>query len=163
MDSVRQAGDGDARARRRRVTAVRQALRELSTQLSLLNSQVGGHLELRPVDIHCLDLIATHGPLSPSELARRAGLHPATLTGVLDRLERGRWISRGRAPADRRAVLLRPLPDRSAEILGLYAGMNRSMDAICAGYTDAELEVIAGFLGRAAAAGVTATAELAQP
>ena len=163
MSSVSQAEGGDARSRRRRVTGVRQALRELSTQLSLLNNQVGGHLELRPVDIHCLDLIAMHGPLSPSDLARRAGLHPATLTGVLDRLERGRWISRDRDPADRRAVLLRPLPDRSAEILGLYAGMNRSMDAICAGYTNAELEVIAGFLGRAAAAGRTATTDLAQP
>lgn len=163
MTFVQQAGAGDARSRRRRVTALRQALRELSTQLSLLNNQVGGHLELRPVDIHCLDLIATQGPLSPSELARRAGLHPATLTGVLDRLGRGRWISRDRDPADRRAVLLRPRPDRSAEILGLYAGMNRSMDEICADYTDAELEVIADFLGRAAAAGRTATADLAQP
>lgn len=163
MNSVQRTEGGDARGRRRRMTAVRQSLRELSTQLSLLNNQVGGHLELRSADIDCLDLIATQGPLSPSELARRAGLHPATLTGVLDRLERGRWISRDRDPADRRAVLLRPLPDRSAEILGLYAGMNRSMDAICADYTDAELEVIASFLGRTGAAGRTATADLAQP
>jgi DNA-binding MarR family transcriptional regulator len=161
MTSIQQAGGWDARARRRRITAVRQAMRELSTQLSLLNNQVSSHLELRPVDIHCLDLVATHGPLSPGALAREAGLHPATLTGVLDRLERGRWISRERDPADRRAVLLRLLPDRSTEILGLYAGMNQSMDAICAGYPDAELEVIAGFLGRVAAAGRTATADLA--
>jgi DNA-binding MarR family transcriptional regulator len=163
MTSVQRTEDGDARSRRRRITALRQALRELSTQLSLLNNRVGGHLELRPVDIDCLDLIATQGPLSPSDLARRTGLHPATLTGVLDRLERGRWISRARDPADRRGVLLRTLPDRGAEILGLYAGMNRSLDAICADYSDAELEVIAGFLGRVVAAGVTATADLAQP
>jgi DNA-binding MarR family transcriptional regulator len=163
MTSVPQAGAGDARGRRRRIIAVRQAMRELSTQLSLLNNQVSGHLELRPVDIHCLDLIATHGPLSPSVLARLAALHPATLTGVLDRLERGGWISRDRDPADRRAVLIRLLPERGAEILGLYAGMNRSMEAICAEYPDAELEVIAGFLGRVAAAGRTATAELAGP
>jgi DNA-binding MarR family transcriptional regulator len=163
MNSVRKAGAGDARGRRRRISALRQSLREMSTQLSLLNQQVGGHLELRPVDIHCLDLIATRGPLSPSALAHQAGLHPATLTGVLDRLERGRWISRDRDPADRRGVLLRMRPERGGEILGLYAGMNRSMDTICAEYSDAELDVIAGFLGRVAVAGRTATAELAQP
>jgi MarR family len=43
----------------------------------------------------CLDLITRHGPLSPSAPARRAGLHPATMTGILDRLERGGWVIEG--------------------------------------------------------------------
>ena len=38
--------------------------------------------------------------------------------------------------------------------------MNASMDDICAGYTDAELELLADFLSRATAAGRTATDEL---
>jgi hypothetical protein len=42
----------------------------------------------------------------------------------------------------------------------LYAGMNTSMDEICAGYDDAELEVIADFLGRTTNAGRAATDEL---
>src|SRR6478609_5710556 len=94
--------------------SIRDSLRELGTQLSLLNHRVGSRLELKDVDLDCLDLIVRHGPLSPSALARKAGLHPATLTGVLDRLERDGWVARERDPSDRRAVLLRALRDRNA-------------------------------------------------
>lgn len=163
MDPIKQVSQSDAQSRRRRVTEVRQALRELATQLSLLNQQVSGYLELRPGDLQCLDLIGRHGPLSPTALARLTGLHPATLTGILDRLERGRWITRDRDPADRRGVLIRPLHDRSRDILGLYAGMNTSVGKISADYTDDQLEVIAGFLRRVTGAGQEAVGELARP
>ena len=46
-------------------------------------------------------------------------------------------------------------------MLRLYAGMNASMDQICAGYTDAELDLLADFLRRTAGAGRTATDALA--
>jgi DNA-binding MarR family transcriptional regulator len=135
-------------------------MRELIIQLSLLNHQVSAKLGFKDIDLDCLNLIDRHGPLSPSALSRRAGLHPATLTGVLDRLERGGWVARERDPSDRRAVVVRALRDRYAELLGLYAGMNRSMNQICAGYGDAELGVIADFLQRTAVAGQEAAEKL---
>ncbi|HEY1343905.1 MAG TPA: MarR family transcriptional regulator, partial [Streptosporangiaceae bacterium] len=107
-------GRGAARHRRRLTTAIKESLRELSIQLSLLNHHVSGRLELNDVDLDCLDLISRHGPLSPSVLARRAGLHPATITGILDRLERGGWVARDRDQADRRAVTVRALRGRGA-------------------------------------------------
>lgn len=143
-------------------TEVRQALRALVTQLSLLNQQVGGHLKMRPGDLYCLDLIDSHGPLSPTALARMAGLHPATMTGVLDRLERGRWIVRERDPADRRGVMVRVLAERRGDILRLYSPINDAIDRVCADYTAAELDLIAGFLARATTAGQSATDELAR-
>jgi len=141
--------------------AIKRSLRELSIQLSLLNHRVGAHLDLKDVDLDCLDLIARYGPLSPSALARRAGLHPATMTGILDRLERAGWVARDRDPADRRAVVVRARGDRIAEVVRLYSGMNTSMDQICAGYGDTELELLADFLRRTADAGRSATDELA--
>jgi DNA-binding MarR family transcriptional regulator len=147
-------------ARRRLSAAIKQSLRALRLQLSLLNLRIGAQLELKEVDIDCLDLVARYGPLSPSALARRAGLHPATMTGVLDRLEQGGWVARERDPSDRRAVVVRTRHERGAELMRLYAGMNTSMDEICAGYDDAELAVIADFLGRTTNAGRTATDEL---
>ena len=159
MDSIPSADDP---ARRRRLTrAIRESLRDLRTQLFLLNQEVGGHLDLKGADLECLDLIARHGPLSPSALARRGRLHPATMTGVLDRLERGGWIARERDPSDRRAVVVVLVRERMAEVLRLYAGMNASMGEIMRGYREDELEVIAGFLQRTAEAGRRATGELA--
>ena len=152
-----------ARARRRLITTIKESLRAMGTQLSLLNHQVGARVELKDVDLNCLDLLARHGPLSPTALARRAGLHPATVTGILDRLERGGWVVRDRDPdaPDRRGVTVRPLRERGADLYRLYSGMNASLDEICAGYDDAELELLAGFLRRTTHAGQSAAADLA--
>jgi DNA-binding MarR family transcriptional regulator len=163
MNHKLSAGEGDAAAPRRRrklSAAIKRSLRELRMHLSLLNQQVSGHLALNDVDLDCLDLIASHGPFSPSALARRAALHPATVTGILDRLERGGWVARERDPADRRAVVVRALHQRTAEMMRLYAGMNSSMDQLCAHYSEAELAVIDDFLTRAAHAGQRATEDL---
>lgn len=141
-------------------TAAKDAVRELNIQFALLNRQVSARLDFKDVDMGCLDIVNRGEAISPTELARRAGLHPATVTGILDRLERGGWIARDRDPADRRAVLIRGLADRTGEITRLYAGVDTAMDRVCADYSPAELELIAGFLRRAVTAGHDATREL---
>ena len=140
--------------------AIRQTMRDLAVRLSLLTHQVGGRLDLKGTDLDCLDLIDRYGPIGPGALARRTGLHPATMTGIIDRLERGGWITRERDPNDRRAITIRLTRSRSREILRLFGGMNAEMARICAGYTDDELAVIAGFLHRVADAAGTAAREL---
>ncbi|MFJ6568727.1 MarR family transcriptional regulator [Streptomyces sp. NPDC091292] len=161
MNPVEHGDPGEAARRRRRATVeVKQGLRELGAELTLLNRQVGTRLGLKDIDLDCLDLINTHGPLSPTALARRAGLHAATTTGVLDRLERAGWVARDRDPSDRRAFLIRALRERNAELLELFAGMNTSLDQICADYDPTELERLANFLHRTATAGRNATEEL---
>jgi DNA-binding MarR family transcriptional regulator len=143
--------------------AVKESLRDVGTQLSQLNHSVGSRLDLKATDLGCLDLISRYGPISPSALAKRAGLHPATMTGVLDRLERGGWIERGRDPGDRRGVVVQVARGRGAEILRLYlvdSGMNTAMDEILAGYDDEELELLIGFLRRTADAGRAAAEKL---
>jgi DNA-binding MarR family transcriptional regulator len=94
-------------------------------------------------------------------MARHAGLHPATITGILDRLERGGWVAHERDPSDRRAVVVRALRDRNAELFRLYSGMNTAMDQLCASYGDDELQLLADFLHRTTNAGRTATDQLA--
>jgi DNA-binding MarR family transcriptional regulator len=166
MDSIASGESGAPRRRRRLYRTVKEALRDLGGQLSLLNHSVGARLDLKATDLECLDVITRYGPLRPSALARRAGLHPATMTGILDRLERGGWIERSRDPSDRRGVVVQAARGRGAEILRLYlvdSGMNTAMDEICADYGDRELELLAGFLRRTADAGRAAAEKLSGP
>jgi DNA-binding MarR family transcriptional regulator len=152
---------GSGKTRRRLTSEIKESLRDLRIQLSMLNRQVGVRVELKDVDMDCLDLISRHGPLSPTAVARRAGLHPATMTGILDRLERAGWVVRERDPADRRAVVVRALRDRGREMFRLFSGMNTAMDRICADYDDEQLALLADFLRRTTDAGLDATSGLA--
>jgi DNA-binding MarR family transcriptional regulator len=163
MESISSGDPGAAPRGGRLNRAIKESLRDLGAQLSLLNHSVGARLDLKDTDLECLDLISRYGPLSPSALARRAGLHPATMTGILDRLDRGGWIDRGRDPADRRGVVVRAARGRGAEVLRLYlvdSGMNTALDQICAEYDDEDLELLAGFLRRTADAARTAAGKL---
>ena len=48
--------------------------------------------------------IAQEAPIMVSEIARHMYLHPATVVGILDRLERQRLVARIRSTEDRRVV-----------------------------------------------------------
>ena len=163
IDSPKPGGTGRRAGTRQRSglnRAVRQSMRDLAVQLSLLTHQIGGRLDLKGTDLDCLDLIDRYGPIGPGALARRTGLHPATMTGIIDRLERGGWITRERDPNDRRAITVQLVRTRGGEILRLFGGMNTAITQICAGYTDDELAVIAGFVRRTAQAATEAAAQL---
>ena len=151
MSSIRDTGRAPRRGQLHGEVA--RAVREVILQLTFFNRHVAGNLDLKDMDLACLNLIERHGPLSPRDLALRAGLHPATMTGVLDRLEQGQWVVRERDPSDRRAVLVRPLRLRAGEVMRLYAPMLTFMNRICAGYSVTELERIAEFLRLVADAG----------
>jgi len=51
-----------------------------------------------------LKILDKNAPIRVSELARRMFLHPATVVGILDRLEGKGLVTRNRSKKDRRAV-----------------------------------------------------------
>ena len=135
------------------IREVQQAMRELVGALGRLNGSVAAHVQLRGDDLELLHVISRRGPITASELTQLTGAHPATLTGVIDRLERGGWITRQRDVVDRRKVVLEGVDERMGDLVKLYGPMSRSIAEICSDYSPQELTVIRDFLTRATAAG----------
>ena len=152
--------DHVATDRRHLVLAAKRALREVNNQISLLSHRVSTRAAVKDIDLDTLDYLSQHGALSAIAIARGIGLHPATMTGVLDRLEKGGWILRERAADDRRAILVSIDPKRNSDLFELYAGMDSAMDGVLADFGDAQLETITLFLQRTVEAGWASTEEL---
>jgi DNA-binding MarR family transcriptional regulator len=95
------------------------------------------------------------------ELARHSGLAPASVTGLINRLERKGFARRVRNPDDRRSVLVEIDRDRVfASVAPLFADRARSLQEMYAGYTDQQLEVILHFLTEASRRQQQATSKL---
>jgi DNA-binding MarR family transcriptional regulator len=59
---------------------------------------------LTGTQLRAMKLLAESAPIRVSSLARRMFLHPATVVGILDRLEAKSLVTRTRSKVDRRAV-----------------------------------------------------------
>lgn len=82
--------------------ATHATLQELATALV--------DLDLSASEINALGNLADGRPRTVSELGAAIGIRPTTLTGVLDRVERRGYVTRGPRPGDRRAVLIELTP-----------------------------------------------------
>lgn len=142
------------------VQQVRMGLRTLGAGFGRLNDVVGSFVDLKGVEVEILDHIGRFGPVSPGQLAETMHIHPATMTGILDRLEEGGWVIRERAPDDRRKIHLKALRSRRGELVKLYAPMNESVSRICADLSDEQLNTVVAFLESISAAAAEAANHL---
>src|SRR5437016_4308470 len=61
---------------------------------------------LSAIESKATDYLARFGPLTPKDLVRHSGLAPASVTALVDRLERKGVVRRAPHPGDRRKVLV---------------------------------------------------------
>ncbi|WP_459960025.1 MarR family winged helix-turn-helix transcriptional regulator [Nocardia sp. IFM 10818] len=113
-----------------------------------MNQTAAARLGINATDMQCLQLLQ-YGPRTSSELAKLIGMTTASMTALIDRLEKAGFVTRVRDEHDRRRVLVHLALDRArgdiAPIFGpLVGGWRRSLD----GYTVQELTVISDFLNR---------------
>jgi DNA-binding MarR family transcriptional regulator len=81
-------------------------LRRIMRAMDVHSRKLAGSHGLTGPQMLCLREITTHGSLTTGALARGVALSPATLTGILDRLEARGLVSRERRPEDKRRVLV---------------------------------------------------------
>jgi DNA-binding MarR family transcriptional regulator len=155
---------GMASPRGRRAELLREleaAGRAQSAATVMFHSTLAAIRGLSATEEKALDLLDRFGPLTAGELARHSGLAPASVTGLVDRLERKGFARRVPHPRDGRSVLVEIDRDRVMASLGpLFADWFRSLDELWAGYTDEQLELILHFLNEVARRQQQATANL---
>jgi DNA-binding MarR family transcriptional regulator len=127
-----------------------QGGRALSAAAVMFHAGLSAKLGLSATEEKALDLLDRLGPLTPKQLGEQSGLAPASVTGLVDRLERKGFATRRPDPADGRRVLIETSPDRLAPLSALFADWSARLDELYATYTDDELATILDFLTRAA-------------
>ena len=154
---------GNGAGRRQRLDTLFTAGRELSAAAVMFHTALAARQGLSATEEKALDLLDRFGPLTGRQLAERSGLAPASVTGLVGRLEAKGFARRTRNPRDGRSVLIEATPDRLAEFGPLFADWVRELEELSEKYTDAELELITGFLTESARRQKNATSRLTSP
>jgi DNA-binding MarR family transcriptional regulator len=125
--------------------------REHSDATVLFHAAVAAQLGLNPSDEKALSILQRLGAMSAGQLARQTGLATASVTNLIDRLERKGFVRRVRDPQDRRRIVVEARADRVAEAGRLFQSTSRSLARLYDRYGAGELGLLVDFLSRNAA------------
>jgi DNA-binding MarR family transcriptional regulator len=135
--------------------------REISAAAVMFHGAVAARRGLSATEEKALDILMREGPLTHAELARHTGLAPASVSNLLDRLERKGYAERTPHPQDGRRILAAARSEAAfAAMAPLFAAWVRTLERLYDDYTDEELATIADFMHRAAALQREATEDL---
>ncbi|MFE7464741.1 MarR family winged helix-turn-helix transcriptional regulator [Streptomyces sp. NPDC057499] len=116
---------------------------------ALFGQAVADHLRLHPTDLQCLNLLGLEeAPVTTGRIAELTGLTTGSATRLVDRLERGGYVTRTRDTADRRRVLVTPVPERMAEVGAVWRRLNGAWAAMFDAYDDEELALLIAHMRR---------------
>jgi DNA-binding MarR family transcriptional regulator len=107
---------------------------------------VADAIGINRTDMRCLDVIQREGPVPAGRLADETGLTTGAITTVLDRLERAGYARRIHDPSDRRRVLVEVTPGAFAGAAEFYAAHLELSERNYRRYTEAQLELLLGFV-----------------
>jgi len=107
--------------------ALFRAMLDLRIEFDILTEKVAKAAGLNPRDLGILDVLNAEGPRTPKELANRTGIHAATLTAILIRLERAARVTRQANPGDKRSTHIAISPATVRELDGHYGDVNRAL------------------------------------
>jgi DNA-binding MarR family transcriptional regulator len=149
-----------SREREELVAQTLAAGRELSTAVVMFHTAVGALAGLSVTETKALEVIHRAGPLTPADLARHTGLAPASVTALLDRLERKQVARRVPHPTDGRRSLVEIDPGHLARQQEVFADLVHRLEALGDGFDETELTAVVRYLRAATAAQFEATRRL---
>ncbi len=142
-DFYEQTPDGDLLATEAVMNTIRTA--------DILFDKIGRLL--RPLHVSAagglvLGILRDHGSMPPSEIGERLQVTRATVTGVVDSLERRGYVRRSPHPVDRRSLLVEISPDGLAVLQQLRILVHRNERAWMAIASPEELRTYIDLLHR---------------
>jgi DNA-binding MarR family transcriptional regulator len=138
------------------------AMRRASAIGVIVSQTVAQKAGLNSVDLECLDLLVTGGPATAGQLGQRTGLTSGAVTGLIDRLERAKFVRRKSDRTDRRKVLVEVRTDRMEALDAMFRPVNQVMTALLQQYSPDQLSEFADFLEKASDASTACLSELSR-
>jgi DNA-binding MarR family transcriptional regulator len=141
-------------------------IRWVSARSVLFSHLAAERAGLHLTDLEALDILALTGPIPAGRLAELTGLTTGATTALIDRLEAAGFVGRAPDSADRRRVIVQPLPwprPMAEAVAPLYAAMASGFVELCARYDEQELAFILNFLRGANAVGAETIAHAQRP
>ena len=96
------------------VSEIMQSLRRIFKALHDYSREVSDNFGITAPQLWALKTISQNGSLSQGELSENMYLHPSTITGLVDRLDKKGYAERDRNQKDRRVVNVRLTPKGKA-------------------------------------------------
>jgi DNA-binding MarR family transcriptional regulator len=121
-------------------------LRDVTLSYYRFTAMASQQAGLGVTELMALGYLRDRGSLRAGQLGERLGLTSASITALIDRLERVGYAHRVRHPHDRRSVLVELTPEGRSEVGALFELLASNVEAALDGMTQDQQEAIAQFL-----------------
>lgn len=108
---------------------------------------------LSPVQVRTLVVVASRGPMRPTELAHALGVHPSNATRVCDKLVDAGLLNRRENPQNRRALILSLTPAGRRLITAITRRRTRAITKVLGAIPEERRTAVAAAMSEFAAAG----------
>ncbi|MCI1590214.1 MarR family winged helix-turn-helix transcriptional regulator [Heyndrickxia oleronia] len=126
--------------------ALLHELRQNSARAVMLHQLISEKMGLNATDHKCLDYLNRTGPVTAGQLADITGLTTGAVTNIIDRLEKAGYVIRDKDPNDRRRVVVKPIPEGSAQLSPMFHSIMQSTLNIISRYNEQEILLILDFI-----------------
>ena len=152
--------DSNADARKDLLEAVFASGRELSTAAVMFHTKLSELRGLSATEGKAIDILLRFGPMTAGEFGQHSGLAPASVTGLMQRLESKGIARRIKHDEDKRKVLIELIGDQVTAATPYFVDFMSGLTSLLQGYSDDDLRVIADYSAKAAEIQKNAAARL---
>jgi len=93
------------------ISEIMQSLRRIFKAIQVYSQEVSQKFGITGPQLWTLKALSANGSLPLGQLSKMMYLHPSTITGVVDRLEKKGYVVRDRVHEDRRVVMVQLTPN----------------------------------------------------